>query len=284
MRWGWFISLCGHIFLLALGFFAWKPSAKVLKAPDVLPVELVVIGEEDSFSEKPVPSKRPSRQKAPEKSIPKRPEPKQETTPPPPQQQQVTTTLSPQKVEDRKPQTDRPDNPSVTPQLKPKKADVKKEPKLKDEKTEKPVSKEEKKDDNFLDTLGEFETLLAEEEKKDKKNASTGQPSDTSVSSASLATLLRARMQRCWRMPSVAPEPEKLVVELDIRLRRDGSLSDEPVILNQTNIQASGDAHWIRAGEEAIRAVKRCAPYEEFPLDQYDLWSRLTIRFAPNGP
>ncbi|MEM8986749.1 MAG: hypothetical protein AAGC95_08505 [Pseudomonadota bacterium] len=92
---------------------------------------------------------------------------------------------------------------------------------------------------------------------------------------------LRSAMYRCWTVPAGAPEPEKLVVRVRVKLNRDGSLQGQPEVLDRGRINASGDPYLRLAAESAQRAVLRCAPYN-LPADKYDGgWEEITMTFNP---
>ncbi len=109
------------------------------------------------------------------------------------------------------------------------------------------------------------------------------------VGAARLLTLseedaLRARMYSCWTLPGGGggAEFENKVVSVRIRLNRDGTLNGPPDLINQNRIMGSGDAFLIAAAESAQRAVLKCAPYDFLPMDKYESWKEITMRFDPS--
>src|SRR3990167_11375742 len=74
-----------------------------------------------------------------------------------------------------------------------------------------------------------------------------------------------------WNASAIigAPQPEKLVVEIDIDLNRDGSLAGAPRVVNALEINLSGNRFWKVAEQNAIRAVQACAPYDFFDPSRY---------------
>ena len=91
--------------------------------------------------------------------------------------------------------------------------------------------------------------------------------------------LLKSLMYRCWRAPLDAPNPEKLVVRVKLRLNIDGSLQGAPIVLNQNQIERSGDPFWLVAASSARRAVIKCQPYA-LPPEKYSTWKETTMRFS----
>lgn len=95
--------------------------------------------------------------------------------------------------------------------------------------------------------------------------------------SASEIDALRARMVACWRAPIDAADPDRLVVRVRFSLRRDGSLESGPDLLTPIN---RADRALVVAGENAVRAVRNCAPYD-LPQERYDQWREIIFTFDP---
>ena len=95
---------------------------------------------------------------------------------------------------------------------------------------------------------------------------------------------MRAAVSRCWNASAIigAPEPEKLVVELDIDLNRDGTLAGAPRVVNALEISLSGNRFWKVAEQNAVRAVQACAPYDFFDPMRYNEWKAFTLNFDPS--
>lgn len=94
---------------------------------------------------------------------------------------------------------------------------------------------------------------------------------------------MKAKFARCWNYGALsgAPEPEKLVVELDIDLNRDGTLDGVPRVANSLEINLSGNRFWKVAEQNAIRAVQACQPYDFFDPAKYQEWKAFTLNFNP---
>lgn len=83
------------------------------------------------------------------------------------------------------------------------------------------------------------------------------------------------QVAQCFMAP--APSWSKKKARLEIRLRRDGSLSQAPKVLDP-----SPDSDIAKA---AVRAVQRCAPFR-FPAkfqSSYNEWKFLNVEFV-SGP
>jgi hypothetical protein len=94
---------------------------------------------------------------------------------------------------------------------------------------------------------------------------------------------MRAAIERCWNVGTIigAPDPEKLVVVIEMQLNRDGSFATRPRVANALQINLSGNQFWKVAEREAISAVLECAPYDFLPLDRYETWKEFTLNFIP---
>jgi hypothetical protein len=95
---------------------------------------------------------------------------------------------------------------------------------------------------------------------------------------------MRAAVARCWNAGSIigAPNPETLVVEIDIDLNQDGTLAGEPRVLNALQINLSGNRFWKVAEQNAVRAVIACQPYDFFDPGRYQEWRAFTLNFDPS--
>jgi len=95
---------------------------------------------------------------------------------------------------------------------------------------------------------------------------------------------MRAAVSRCWNASAIigAPEPEKLIVELDIDLNRDGTLTGAPRVVNALQINLSGNRFWKVAEQNAVRAVQACQPYDFFDPSRYNEWKAFTLNFDPS--
>jgi hypothetical protein len=86
---------------------------------------------------------------------------------------------------------------------------------------------------------------------------------------------LRARLAQCWNIQLAPPDPSELRVKLKMFLNPDGSISQAPQVLEV------GSSEFARsAAESAVRAVRRCAPYN-LPAEKYDSWREINVTFDP---
>ncbi len=93
---------------------------------------------------------------------------------------------------------------------------------------------------------------------------------------------LQSAMYKCWRMPSDAQNPEKLVVSVDVKLLPGGFVEDVKLIQKMSNRSRDpGNPFWDVVEQRAVRAVSQCAPYDFLPDNKYAEWRNLTLNFAP---
>jgi outer membrane biosynthesis protein TonB len=84
---------------------------------------------------------------------------------------------------------------------------------------------------------------------------------------------LRAQIRRCWNPPAGAANAQDLRVEMNVKLRIDGSLAAQPVLLER------GTTPYFQVfAESALRAVERCQPYS-LPAAKYEVWKDIDLGF-----
>ena len=84
---------------------------------------------------------------------------------------------------------------------------------------------------------------------------------------------LRAQIRRCWNPPAGAANAQDLRVEMNVKLRIDGSLAAQPVLLER------GTTPYFQVfAESALRAVERCQPYS-LPVAKYEVWKDIDLGF-----
>ncbi len=91
----------------------------------------------------------------------------------------------------------------------------------------------------------------------------------------------RAQIERCWSVPAGAVDAEKLVVTLHIFLNPDGTLAKNPQIVEQARMKQPGQEFFRAAAESALRAVLKCEPYGMLPVESYELWREIELKFDP---
>jgi colicin import membrane protein len=101
-----------------------------------------------------------------------------------------------------------------------------------------------------------------------------GSPKGTAPSlSQNEIDALRAQIRRCWNPPAGAADAANLRVEMNVKLRIDGSLAAAPVLLER------GSSPYFQVfAESALRAVERCQPYS-LPVAKYEVWKDIDLGF-----
>ncbi len=86
---------------------------------------------------------------------------------------------------------------------------------------------------------------------------------------------LRARLAQCWSPPIGWTDPNEVRVVLILNLNPDGTVAGDPQVVERP------DGRYAQtAGESALRAVRRCAPYT-LPAEKYEAWREVKVTFDP---
>lgn len=273
MRFGVFASLLFHGCLLGLAFLSLPESLR----PDVasepyVPIELIADAEYAEQTSVPAASKDPE------------PEPVEE-----PDLEEVT---EPELIEPEPQPEIEPEPAPVEPELEPEPAP---DP-VKDEPEPEPKKEPEPKPEEKPDGL-DFDRLAGLVDKaKEDEPAPARAPSQTTEQAdqdrpgvglgdrltASDEAKIRAALLECWSPPIGAPEAEKLVVEVEFELNRDGTLAGSPRVKNAVQINLSGNRFWKVAEREAVNAVIKCQPYSFLSEDRYEQWREMNFNFNPS--
>ncbi|WP_375205214.1 hypothetical protein [Hyphococcus sp.] len=286
MRFGLFASVVLHLAIVGAGF--WLPQFITL--PDVtsepyIPLDLIAEAELDLTTSVPAAAPEPVE----EEPEPDLPEPQVEEPEPAPAEEAAEPENLPEPEPEPEPVTPEPEpvEPEVDPEPTPEPPKETPEPPVK-----KPEPKEEEPD---LMTQLENELKNLDPEKRNTPTSQT--PSQTTETAdkarsaigagdrltASDEAKMRAAIQRCWNAGTIigAPEPEKLIVVIDFELNRDGTLASSPRVVNELQINLSGNQFWRVAQREALSAVSKCAPYDFLPVERYESWKEFRLNFNP---
>ncbi len=87
---------------------------------------------------------------------------------------------------------------------------------------------------------------------------------------------LRARISSCWSPPPGIDATSKLYVVLRVLFKADGSMSQEPVL-----VEATASALGPALAESAKRALLLCQPFTMLKPEHYDQWKDLELKFDP---
>ncbi len=78
-----------------------------------------------------------------------------------------------------------------------------------------------------------------------------------------LLSMINSQLQPCAKMPGGGGGADTPIVNVRFRLRQDGSLDGEPVVVDRQNTPL-----YAIAADASIRAIKQCAPFQ-LPPDKY---------------
>lgn len=88
---------------------------------------------------------------------------------------------------------------------------------------------------------------------------------------------LRARISSCWSPPPGIDANSKVYVVLRVLFKQDGSLGQEPVL-----VEATASALGPALAESAKRALLLCQPFTMLKPEHYDQWKDLELKFDPH--
>lgn len=94
-----------------------------------------------------------------------------------------------------------------------------------------------------------------------------------------LEAVLRAKLKICWNPPADMTNAGQLVVVVSMDLGIDGTLLRPPVLVSPSSTYGAS-ARLIVAMDEAMKAVRRCAPFA-LPPESYERWRQVRFRFDP---
>lgn len=291
MRNGTLLSAGLHLLIFLLAVFGlplfsndWEPPA------ESIPVELAPVSEMTNI---PV---RPEPKKAPEKPDPK-PEPKPEpekpkpTPPPPPppapEPEPLPEDAVPLPKDEPKPE------PAPKAEAVPERVVKVDGPRPKVKPKRQPP--EEKKDDQL--DLNKLAALLdkeldkpapqtemdeeAQDTPQDLPPTESTRPTTSAQMTLSEIDSIRAQVEQCWIVPAGARYAENLVVRVRIYLRPDGGLAQPPQVVDSLRMSMPGEEAYRTAAESAVRAIMKCEPFKNLPVDKYDRWQDIELNFDP---
>ena len=298
LRADWIISASGHAAILVFGLVTLASSKPTEDAADFMPVTIVTSSDTSQATPgqqnapKPIENAKPLADKVadlkPVKELaPKvadKPEIKTESTPATETKPEPKSAEKTEKPKDAKPKPDQ-----IAEQLK--KDEAKKPPKPEKKQPEfKPdqIAEELKKDEAKKHPSPKFDAtqVAALLDKREPQRqlaaaetlngaASLGVPNGHAAQlSQSELDALRARLVQCWSPPPGIDPDSKLYVVLHVAFKSDGSLAQEPAIV-EDGAASLGPA----LAESAKRALMLCQPFTMLKPEHYDMWKDIDIKF-----
>jgi hypothetical protein len=107
-------------------------------------------------------------------------------------------------------------------------------------------------------------------------NNREGVGQNTSLTMDETTALIKS-MKRCWTMPAGMENPEELIVKIRVKLRSDGYVQETRIV----DTVKTNNPHWVFAERNARDAIKKCEPYNFLPIEKYDNWKDMILRFKP---
>ncbi|TNE58766.1 MAG: hypothetical protein EP340_04450 [Alphaproteobacteria bacterium] len=140
---------------------------------------------------------------------------------------------------------------------------------------DKKPTEEEQKPSDFESAMEDF---FGSELDQDRQKVGAG--NDLTMSEVDY---LKNAIASCWRPPAGAANPEELIVDLKIYFNRDGSLAAAPEVTRSGTSTFYKNTFAQAAESAALRAVEKCAPYDQLPESKYERWRVVTFTFDPSS-
>jgi outer membrane biosynthesis protein TonB len=252
---GWIVAIALHAAIGAAALVSFSHQVDIANADDtpVVPVDLVTLGAKTNVMAM---TKEP---KAPPKDVPVPVTPQAIPKPTPAPAQEVAEAAPP------KPAEAAPAENIPKPQAKPK-----------------PVQPDKQKtqDQQLAALLDKYSAPAASPKNAKAGPQTTRGVGDMNAMNADLKAFLQAQIARCWSPPVGAPHPERLIVDFEMFLNKDGSVAQPPQLSANSAAAVPGDPYMRAAVEAARRAIYTCAPFK-LPADRFDQWRDITFTFNP---
>jgi len=157
------------------------------------------------------------------------------------------------------------------------KPEPKKETAKPKEKAKKPVKKQSSEYDSILKNLEKAAKEEISEEETDKP--SKGPHNAELPLSLSVKDSIKKQIEKCWNPPAGNKDAGKLVILLNISFKQDGTVANVKTV---DSLKYNSDELYRVAADAAIRAVHKCSPLQDLPVEQYSLWQNLEFNFDPS--
>jgi len=82
------------------------------------------------------------------------------------------------------------------------------------------------------------------------------------------------------------PGAERIRVDLNLRINRDGSLASRPTVRGHSGVDEDNERYVARVDDLAIATFVGCAPLRGLPAELYDVpggWANFTLRYKLPG-
>lgn len=95
---------------------------------------------------------------------------------------------------------------------------------------------------------------------------------------ARIEAILYSRIFPCWDGVTDLPYPERLNVRMKLQLNQNGTIAELSLV--EPRRRPVGSSPMGTAVDRALRAVRKCAPYN-LPIDDYDNWREGAVNLGP---
>lgn len=284
-RAGLAVSGLAHAAVLGWGLVTFGPSAFESRPTESMPIDLVSVSEMTQLQKgnRSAPKQEQPKQAAEKVADPKQaPEPKKTNNlesktaaapPPPPPPPQESKPQPEAKKEEVKPEA----KPEVAAPTPPKKQPPK--PKTPDTaQAYTPTKQRDFSTDQIAALLDRRQPQQRAAERISPTGALGASTGNAPQLSMSELEALRRKVEQCWNVLPGVGNSERVVVELRVLFREDGTLASTPKVLNPQNVPG-----FQAVADSAIRAVIQCQPYKMLSPAKYDVWKDIEMGFIPPG-
>jgi outer membrane biosynthesis protein TonB len=252
---GLLLSAGLHVGLVASALIYFPAATRFAEEINVVPVELVMLADYTNVR---------AAQREPEPE----PEPVEDELP-------LDTAPEPEAAPDPEPVQPEAEPEAIAPELEPE--PVLPEPEPEPVEPEPELQPEPERPGLDLDGLSDLVDRSREQRPQGEQADEARERSGAGTAmTATLQALAAGQIQRCTRSNADAPVNMDLAVTVEVRLERNGQLSEPPRLKNAARIVNSPNPFMRVAGERALRAVIDCAPYD-LPPANYAEWRLLEV-------
>ena len=118
--------------------------------------------------------------------------------------------------------------------------------------------------------------------------AATAAPAMSANALAGIQAAIKRQIQPCAnRQVNPGPGASRILVKLNLRLNKDGSLASAPRVMSTSGVDDENSRYEKRVADLAIAAYKGCAPMRGLPVDLYKTakggWSNVNMNYKLPG-
>jgi len=118
---------------------------------------------------------------------------------------------------------------------------------------------------------------------QDPQSKRATRPTTSAQMTMSEIDSIRSQIEQCWIVPAGVRYAENFVVRVRIFLRPDGGLAQPPQVVDTLRMSMPGEEAYRTVAESAVRAIMKCEPFQNLPVDKYDRWQDIELSFDPRS-